>query len=143
MTDHGVMQPALPQYVVPLGEASQSGQIDRVLGESSRQSGHFADNCVTPLEPLEYSEDTLGNEVMVESEASIVTGSALALSDSSRDDEGGGATFSSSVSIGNLIAESYALCQDGVVSGSEGLDDSVGREGTVTALGGEDEDVVR
>ena len=47
---------------------------------------------------------------MVESEASIVTGSALALSDNSREDEGGGATFSSSISIGNLIAESYTLC---------------------------------
>ena len=53
---------------------------------------------------------------MVESEASIVTGSALALSDYSRDDEGGGATFSSSVSIGNLIAESYTLCRDAVVN---------------------------
>ena len=69
---------------------------------------------------------------MVESEASIVTGSALALSDNSRDDEGGGTTFSSSISIDNLIAESYTLCRDGVVSGSKGLEhDSVGREGMV------------
>ena len=37
-----------------------------------------------------YSEDTLGNEVMVESEASIVNGSALVLNDNSHDDEGGG-----------------------------------------------------
>ena len=82
-----------------------------------------------------YSEDTLGNEVMVESEASIVSGSALALNDNSRDDEGGGATFSSSISIGNLIAESYTLCRDGVVSGSERLEnDSVGREGMVAAF---------
>ena len=73
---------------------------------------------------------------MVESEASIVTGSALALSDNGRDDEGGGATFSSSISIDNLIA---ALCRDGVVSGSEGLEhDSVGREGMVAVLSGED-----
>ena len=51
-----------------------------MLGESSYQSGHFADNSVTPLESLEYSEATLGNEVMVESEAKV-TGSVLALSD--------------------------------------------------------------
>ena len=53
-----------------------------MLGKSSHWGGHFTDKGVTPLEPMEkYSEDTLGNEVMVESEASIVTGSALALND--------------------------------------------------------------
>ena len=115
-----------------------------MLGESSHQSGHFAENGVTLLEPLEeYSEDTLVNEVMVESEA-IVTSSVLALSDKSRDDEGRGATFSSSVLIDKLIVKSSSLCRDGFVGGSEGLEhDSVGREGMVAALSGEDEDVVR
>ena len=114
-----------------------------MLGKSSHQSSHFADNGVTPLETLEYSEDTLGNEVMVESEA-IAIGSVFALSNNSRDDEGGGATFSSSVSIDKLIVKSSALCRDGFVGGSEGLEhDSVGREGMVADLSGEDENVVR
>ena len=46
---------------------------------------------------------------LVESEA-IVTGSVLALSGKSRNDKGGGATFSSSVSIDKLIVKSSSLC---------------------------------
>ena len=145
--DHEVMprmQPALPQYVVPCGVLSQSGQVESVRDKSSHIGGHFADKGVAPLEPLvEYSEDALGNEVMVESEASVVTGSALALSDNSGD-EVQRTSFSSSVSIGNLIAESYALCRDGAVNGSEVLEhDSVQPERIAATVGGECEDAAR
>ena len=147
MEGHAAMprvQQTLPQFVDPTSEAGQTGSVGKVLGESLHpQGGHFPDEGVTPLEPLEeYSDAAVGNEVTMESEADIVTGSALALSDD-RCDKGGGASCSSSVSIGNLIAESYALCQDGVVSGSEALEhDSARRERVVTTLSEEDE-VVR
>ena len=138
------MQQTLPQCVDPTGEASRTGSVDKVLGESLHpQGGHIPDEGVTPLEPLEeYSDDAVGNEVTMGSEADVVTISALALSDG-RCDKGGGASCSSSVSIGNLIAESYALCQDGAVSGSEALENDSVRRDRVAATLSEEDEVVR
>ena len=135
------MQLPLSRHEVAAGATGQSGHVERTQG------GHFVDQGVAPLEPLvEYSGDALGNDVMAESE-DIVTGSALALSEGGSGGGGGGgggASFSSPVSIGNLIAESYALCRDGVVNGSHVIaQDGVGKDRLVVASSEEEEEAVR